>query len=104
MIAALSLDDQKLKLPGVPEVKAAPDTADAAKTSSDVGSAGIAAAGNLLGGLLANQAAQQTQMRMLQGEAAKMTEEERAKALAASQKGQQDALAKLMGSFKSALA
>jgi len=69
----------------------------------DMTGAGVQAAGNLLGGLLATQAAQQAQMRGLESEAAKMAVEEQAKARMEAQKSQQDALSRLMGSFKSAL-
>ena len=87
ILAALGMQDQKtLETPKV-----------------DITGAGIQATGNLLGGLLANKAAQEVQMRQLGVEAEKMAAEESAKARMEAQKSQQDALSRLMGSFKSAL-
>lgn len=66
-------------------------------------SAGITAGASLLGGLLANQAAEQAQARALQSESEKMVAEEQAKARAQAQQSQQNALTRLMANFRSAL-
>lgn len=88
----------------LPEQQAAQAPAAKAQSSTVTpGEAGVTAAASLLGGLLANQAAQQTQMRQLESSAAKMAAEEEANARAQAQKSQQNAFTRLMGSFRSAL-
>lgn len=101
-VAKMPVTQAMLKLPVEQQAAQAPASGSQASTVTP-GSAGVTAAASLLGGLLANQAAQQTQMRELQSASEKMAAEEAAKARAQAQQSQQNAFTRLMGSFRSAL-
>ena len=82
-----------------------PKKLEAQKDSKDnkYGSAGILAAGSLLGGLMAQKAQQEAQQRSLASQIEKMKAEEESKSLSSSQQAQQDAFTRLMSSYRSAL-
>lgn len=101
-VAKMPVTQAMLKVPTEQQAAQAPASGSQASTVTP-GSAGVTAAASLLGGLLANQAAQQTQMRELQSASEKMAAEEAAKARAQAQQSQQNAFTRLMGSFRSAL-
>lgn len=68
-----------------------------------LGSAGIQAGASLLGGLLGQAAQRQQLQRQIQSEGERAASASQAEALVRSQQQQQDALSRLMASYRSAL-
>lgn len=72
-------------------------------TGAVLGAAGIQAGTSLLGGLLAQRAQEQMQAQAIKAQAAQQQTASEAESLVKAQQQQQDALSRLMASYRSAL-
>lgn len=80
-----------------------PPQAGQPSTGAVLGAAGIQAGTQLLGGLLAQRAQEQMQARQIEAQAAQQQTASEAESLVKAQQQQQDALGRLMASYRSAL-
>lgn len=74
-----------------------------AQAKANLGSSAIQATGQLVGGLLAQRAQEQMQARQIEAQAAQQQTASEAESLVKAQQQQQDALGRLMASYRSAL-